>query len=272
MEVIKDLRRLFPTVTDRAYEQSKEFRLVNDIMSQNVVTTTLCITMDTAAKTMGEKHIGSLVVLINGEPVGIVTERDFLSEVLAKGLDPRNVRVEKFMSSPLVSINPMATIKEAARMMKKGRLVVLESGELLGIVTASDLIKSMPQVLETKLWVNEFMSKKIIMADEKIYVSSIVNIMGEKRIGSVVITSEGEPVGIFTERDLLTTFLASGKSLRIQVGEACSTPLMVIPSRTTINDAAYIMASKGIKRLPIAENYDLIGIITARDLVDAYAR
>ena len=50
-------------------------RAVNDIMSQNFVTTTPSTTMDMAAKTMGEKHIGSLVVLRGGEPIGIVTER-----------------------------------------------------------------------------------------------------------------------------------------------------------------------------------------------------
>ena len=274
MEVIRNPKRELLSVLDRAYELSKKFLHVNDIMSQNVVTTTPYITMDMAAKTMGEKHIGSLIVLRGGEPIGIVTERDLLSHVLAKGLDPSSVKVERVMSSPLISIDPSATIKVAAQTMieKKGRLVVLESGELVGIVTASDLIKSMPQALETMLKVNKFMSKRVVTADEKTLVSSIVNIMGEKRIGSVVITSEGEPIGIFTERDLLTNFLASGKSVMIQVGEACSSPLVAIPSGISVHEAAYLMASKGTRRLPVVENKDLIGIITARDLVEAYAR
>jgi CBS domain-containing protein len=274
MEVIRDLRRFFPTVMDKFYERSKEFRLVNDIMSQDVVTTTPDITMDVVAKTMGEMHIGSLIVLVDDEPIGIITERDLLSHVLAQGIDPKKIKVERVMSSPLISINPLATIKEAAQTMikMKGRLAVLESGVLVGIITASDLIKSMPQVTETIIWVNKYMTKDVVMKDGATLVSSIVNIMGKKRIGSVVITSEGEPVGIFTERDLVSTFLAKGKSLDIQVGEACSKPLIAIPSRTTVNDAAFIMTSKHIKRLPIVEDQDLIGIITARDLVEAYAQ
>ncbi|MHA2065459.1 MAG: CBS domain-containing protein [Candidatus Thorarchaeota archaeon] len=96
--------------------------------------------------------------------------------------------------------------------------------------------------------------------------------MGEKKIGSVVITREGEPIGIFTERDLLTQFLATGRSLMIHVGEACSSPLMVIPSRITIHEASFLMASRRIKRLPVVEDNCLIGIITARDLVEAYTR
>ena len=274
MEVVKDLRRLFPTVMDRAYEQSKEFRRVSDIMIQDVITISPEASMDEATKTMGDKHIGSLIVMKNGEPIGIVTERDLLSRVLAHGLYPKKVNVEKVMSSPLISIDPSATIKEAAQTMikKKGRLAVFDSGELVGIVTASDLIKTMPQVAETLLKVDDFMTRKVITADEKTAVSSIMKTMGEERIGSVVITREGKPMGIFTERDLLTTFLARDRSLVIQVGEACSSPLIAIPSLTTVNETAYVMASRHIRRLPVAENGDIVGIITARDLVAGYAR
>jgi CBS domain-containing protein len=274
MEVIRNPRRLVQSILDQAYELSKKLRHVNDIMSQNVVTTTPSITMDEAAKTMGERRIGSLIVLRDNKPVGIVTERDLLSHVLALGLDPRTVKVESAMSSPLISIHPSATIKEAAqKMMKtKGRIPVFENGRLVGIVTASDLLKSMPKVSETMLWVNEFMTERVITADETTLVSSIVKVMGEKKIGSVVITREGGPIGIFTERDLLTQFLAKGRSLMIRVGVACSSPLLVIPSRITVHEAAFLMASRRIKRLPVVEDNYLIGIITARDLVEAYTR
>jgi CBS domain-containing protein len=273
MEVIRNPRRLVRSVLDQGYELSKRLRHVNDIMSQNVATSTPFITMDEAAKTMGERRIGSLVVLRDSKPIGIVTERDLLSRVLALGLDPRTVKVETVMSSPLISINPSATIKEAAQKMMKteGKITVFENGRLVGIVTASDLLKSMPKVSETMLMVNDVMTKGVITADEKTLVSSIVNIMGEKKIGSVVITREGEPIGIFTERDLLTQFLATDSSLKVQVGEACSSPVLVIPSRITVHEAAYLMASRRIKRLPVVEYNDLIGIITARDLVEAYA-
>ena len=274
MEVLKDPKKEIFSILDQAYELNKKFRLVRDIMSQNVVTTTLNKTMDRAAKTMGEMRIGSLVVLKDSKPVGIVTERDLLSHVLAKGIDPKTVRVEEIMSSPLISINPSVSIKEAAQTMikEKGRLTVFENEKLVGIITASDLTKSMPQVRETVLWVNEFMTKGIITADEKTLVSEVVNIMGNNRIGSVVVTGEGEPWGIFTERDLLTTFLAKGKSLNIPVGEACSSPLKVITSKTTVHEAAHLMSSKHVRRLPVVENHDIVGIITARDLVKAYAK
>ena len=56
----------------------------------------------------------------------------------------------------------------------------------MGIVTASDLLKSMPKVSETMLWVNEFMTERALTADETTLVSSIVKVMSVKKIGSVV--------------------------------------------------------------------------------------
>jgi signal-transduction protein with cAMP-binding, CBS, and nucleotidyltransferase domain len=116
------------------------------------------------------------------------------------------------------------------------------------------------------------MTKRVITTDEKTSVARIAKIMGEKRIGSVIITSNEEPMGIFTERDMVTTFLAKGKSLKKPVGEACSSPLVTVPSGTSVHETAVAMASKHIKRLPIAMDKKLVGIITARDLVEAYSK
>ena len=96
--------------------------------------------------------------------------------------------------------------------------------------------------------------------------------MATKQIGSVIITKKGEPIGIFTERDLLTKFLAKDKSLKTQVGKACSSPLITAPLGINVHDAASIMASKHIRRLPITKDRKLVGILSARNLVEAYAR
>lgn len=293
MEKPKDLRKEFPSALDIAYSQYKRdlarYRKIEEIMTREVVTTNPESTLDEAAKIMGEKHIGSLIVLKYDTPVGIITERDLLSEVSASGIDLekdwllgttsiKEEKVEKFMSYPLTTICLTARIKEAAQMMiekKIRRLAVFECGKLVGIVTASDLIRRLPEVPETMhVWfeVDYFMTKRVITADEKTSVDSVAKIMGEKRIGSVIITSQGEPIGIFTERDLLTKFLAKDKSLMIEVGEACSSPLITAPLGISVHDAAVTMTSKQIRRLPITRERKLVGIITARDLVEAYAK
>jgi CBS domain-containing protein len=274
LEYVKDLRREFPKVFDRAYEQMRQFKLVNDIMTKRVITIDEEKTMWDAAKIMGEKHIGSLIVVAEAKPKGIVTERDLLSGILALGRDPEKTRVGSAMSWPLVTIPPNSSIKEAAKIMmkRKGRLAVMDKEKLIGIVSSSDFIRSLPDVPETVVKVEDYMTTEVVTVNETKTVADIAVIMGKERIGSVIVTADKKPKGIFTERDLLTTFLKEGKSLDVPVKEYASTPLIVAPAWISVYEAAYIMAEKHIRRLPLVEEEELVGIITARDLVEAYAK
>jgi len=262
---------------------------VEDVMSREVVTIAPESTLYEAAKKMGEKRIGSLVVVKYDTPVGIITERDLLSKAVCGGIDLKKdwlvggasikeEKVEKIMSYPLVTISAKSSIKDAAKMMiekKIRRLGVRKSGKLVGIITASDMIRSLPEVPETmRMWfeIDYFMAKRVITVEEKTSVDAVAKIMGENRIGSVIVTSQGEPKGIFTERDLLTKFLVQDKPLTTEVGNVCSSPLITAPLGISVKDAAAIMSSKGIRRLPIIEKGKIVGIVTARDLVEAYAR
>jgi CBS domain-containing protein len=274
----KNLSNDFPSVLDSAYKQYKRnlsrYKKANEIMTRDVFTINPEASMYEAAKLMGEKHIGSLIVEKYDTPVGIITERDLLTKVLALGKDLRTEKVEKVMSYPLVSIGLETKIKEVAQTMinKKGRLAVFDCGTLVGIVTASDLIRCLPEISETGVIVDDFMSKKVVAADEKTPIYSVAKIMGEQRIGSVIITKKEKPAGIFTERDLLTTFLSKGKPLNIEVGKKASSPLITERAGISIHKAAITMTLKHIRRLPITKKELIVGIITARDLVEAYAK
>ena len=274
----EEVRRTLPSVIDIAYEQYKRnlplYRLTEDLMTREVCTIAPEASLDQAARIMGDKHIGSLIVTKYRTPVGIVTERDLLSKVLAYGILLIDQTVEGVMSYPLAGISVSTKLKEVARAMtnKKGRLAVFDAGTLVGIITSSDLIKSLPDVPETEVKVDDFMTKKVIMADEETPVINVAKTMGRERIGSVIITRKGSPFGIFTERDLLTNFLAKGKDLFTEVGPNCSQPLVVGASGISAHRAAAIMALKHIRRLPIVKDDQLVGIITARDLVEVYAK
>lgn len=224
----EEIKRKVPCIVDIAYEQYKRdlplFRIAKELMSPNVIAIPPESSLDDAARIMGEKHIGSLIVVKYKTPVGIVTERDLLSKVLAFGIFLKDEKVENVMSYPLAGVSVLAKIKEVAKQMisRKSRLAVFDAGTLVGIITASDLIKSLPDVAETEVKVDDLMTKEVVYADEETSVLNIAKIMGSQRIGSVIITREGEPFGIFTERDLLTNFLARGKSLFTEVGLECS--------------------------------------------------
>ena len=274
----EDIKKKLPAVVDIGYEQYMRdlprYRFAKEIMSKDIVTITPEASLNKAAEIMGQKHIGSLIVEKYHTPVGIVTERDLLSKVVAYGLLLGDEKVESVMSYPLVAVSFTAEIKEVAQLMvnRKGRLAVFDAGMLVGIITASDLIKCLPDVTETEVKVDDFMTKDLVTAEETTPIITIARIMGKQRIGSVIITQKGEPFGIFTERDLLTAFLATGKDLYTEVEPACSWPLITIPSGTSVHRAAATMALKHIRRLPIIKDGKFIGIITARDLVEAYAK
>jgi CBS domain-containing protein len=274
--------------SDRIETEPVRCREIENIMTSEVLTITPESTLYEAAQLMGENHIGSLIVMKYGTPVGIITEGDLLN-VVSDGIrlerdwitgspSIRNEKVEKVMSSPLVKICVYSPLKDAARMMiekRIRRLGVCDSGNLVGIVTTSDMIGSLPEVPETmKIWfeVDHFMSKQVVTADERTLLENVAKTMAEKHVGSVIVTNKGEPIGIFTERDLLTKFLAEGKSLVEEVGNVCSSPLITAPVGISVHEAAAIMAEKNIKRLPITKDNELIGVLSARDLVEAYAR
>ena len=115
---------------------------VRDVMTKSVLVIDQDRSVEDAAKRMAAKKIGGLVVVRYGRPIGIITERDVLWKVTAKGRNPAKVRVRDAMTSPAVTVSPLSTLRAAARLMleKETRwLVVTRLDEVEGIITASDI-------------------------------------------------------------------------------------------------------------------------------------
>lgn len=113
--------------------------------------------------------------------------------------------------------------------------------------------------------IGEVMNKEVVSVDYETKVRDACKIMGEKRIGSVLVTREGKPVGIFTERDLLSKVLLKG-SLDDEVGKYMSSPLVVVSPDYDVRESARIMADLKIRRLVVMEEGVIKGIFTASDL------
>jgi len=126
--------------------------LVRDVMSSPVVTMDENSSSNIAAGAMNQNDLGCVIVTNKaGKSIGIITERDLVIRVLAKNLKPDTVKAREIMTTPLVTIEPDATISEAARRMSRldiRRLGVIYKGNLVGIVTSKDIIGVMPELIE----------------------------------------------------------------------------------------------------------------------------
>jgi len=122
---------------------------VKDVMVGEVITVEANVTVREAVRLMNDHEIGCLVVVQDGKPTGIVTERDMLKRVLVATRDPRAIEVGEVMSKPLLFMEPEKEIEEAVKLMFKHKikkLPVIENERLVGLVTLTDIIRS-PEVV-----------------------------------------------------------------------------------------------------------------------------
>jgi CBS domain-containing protein len=116
---------------------------VEDFMTKGVLTIDAEKTVFEAAELMTQKEVGDVVVVEGEIPRGIVTERDFVRRVVAKRR-PLDTKIADVMSKPLITINPDASLKEAARkMVNHGirRLPVVRSHKVVGIIVVADFAR-----------------------------------------------------------------------------------------------------------------------------------
>lgn len=101
-------------------------------------------TVKEAAKLMGEKNIGSTIVVREGKPIGILTDRDILLRVMNNGLDPEKTSVDEIMTEQIVTLREDTGLFEALQQIKgKGirRFPIVDAkGNLQGIMTLDDIL------------------------------------------------------------------------------------------------------------------------------------
>lgn len=123
---------------------------VADIMTRNVTTITSVATVADAIELMQQQQIRALLVEHRSQhmPFGMVTERDIVYTVVARGHNPEQVLVQDIMRQPCISLEPAMTIQEASQVLSDTgvqRAPVVQDGELLGVISVTDiLMRGMP--------------------------------------------------------------------------------------------------------------------------------
>jgi len=126
---------------------------VRDIMQKNVITIESVKKAHDAAIILKEKEISFLVVVKEGKPIGIVSERDIVRKIVADNNDAQTTQLEIIMSKNFKWVEPNASIEAAVQKMLNNnirRLVVLENENLAGVITQTDLT----EFLRSKILIN----------------------------------------------------------------------------------------------------------------------
>jgi signal-transduction protein with cAMP-binding, CBS, and nucleotidyltransferase domain len=93
---------------------------------------------------MIDANVGSMLVTVDGQITGIVTERDYLRRVTLEGRTDRETEVREIMSSPLVVVTPETSVDECMSLITERRirhLPVAEEGDVIGLISIGDVVK-----------------------------------------------------------------------------------------------------------------------------------
>jgi CBS domain-containing protein len=129
-------------------------------------------------------------------------------------------------------------------------------------------------ILHTKetlqLEVSDIMDKNLVILDESASIYEAAKVMQTKGISSVLVkdSHSGTINGIVTERDILYEVVAESKGIfEVKLHKIMSSPLVTVEKDTRSIEAIMIMRKKGIRRLPVIDNGNIVGIVTLMSLV-----
>ena len=241
-------------------------------MSKQVETIPSGSTVERAIEKMAEKEICSLVVVSKIGPVGVLSERDLVSKLAAKAKTPAGTMVTEVMSGEVVKFDPDQSLKQAAKTMnsRRNRLLVFRGDNLVGIITATDIVRAIHE-MDLPFEIDKAVMRSVYTLKEETSLQQAIDVMSQLRIGSIIITKHEEPDSIFTELDLVRKVLATHVRLDQPLRGYASRPLITAEDGIEGLEVAHVMTTNNIKRLPLTRSGVIVGIVTARDLVETFA-
>ena len=134
----------------------REAATAGDLCTRQVVVAPPSLSVDEAARLMRERHVGCLIVVEQGDggrlPSGILTDRDIVLAVVAKGADPKTLRVGDVMTATLASVRESDTLYDVLSTMRSRGVRRVPGtgphGTLVGILTMDDVLDTLAGQLQ----------------------------------------------------------------------------------------------------------------------------
>lgn len=274
---------------------------VKDVMSDEVV-----VMQDTQqvayARNLMLKHGFSRIVVVNqqGNPVGIVTERDITQKLRGNGPTWRRrpidkIAISRVMNKDLITVSPGENVKEIVELMLKNdisSLPVVDQDGLAGIITKTDLMRVYNDKCTGRWKVSDLMTPEVITVNENHAINHVISLMEEHKIGRIVVIRDNEPVGMISsenisfaqvddpetgvnvERIYFVRPVAEGEENRnartismLTAGDIMNEDLQQLQPDSDASQAAELMIEKDISGLTVVNDGELVGILTKTDII-----
>ena len=274
--------------------------LVKDIMAENVFYIHVPGNRANAMELMREKNVSGLPVVKNGtkQLVGILTRSDLVK-------NPDEEQIALIMTRDIITANPDDDIKDVSVKMLKydiRRVPVVDDGELVGLVTASDIINRALWKLDIKDPAENYMIKSIPTTWERTPLNIAFEIMTFFNLKVLLaLNKDGKLSGILTETDFIeeseiisertvhnTSVGTEGdkwswdsknvlyviknhlKFSDKEVKDVAATDLVIVTTKTSVKECANKMRQKSIEQIPVIDvEGELVGLVRATDLIRA---
>ena len=265
------------------------------INTTDIITVTPDASINDVLQKMQYNFIRHVIVKSKNKPVGIVTERDidkFLeNDKTARALE--EISIEQVMEKNLITITDGASnsISQAAERMhtfKIGSVIIVDSdGNLVGMITKTDIAKVYGTLYGAKFKVKDHMSHKVVTCRKSDSLRFALNMINQNDISRLVVTNNnGKPLGVITTNAFLThssyftkdkdgtrEYLLPMDSENMCVGDLVSKELLAVNLEEDLAIAAQKMIKNHINGIPVMDDNDqLVGVVSNLDVVKAFVK
>jgi CBS domain-containing protein len=242
---------------------------------------------------MQTNFIKRIVIISKNKPVGVVTERDisnFLEhDKTAKALDEIPIKYVMKKAPIVVQGGLDDHLEQCATRMETFNIgsviLVNDSGNLIGIVTKTDITDAFAKIYGGQYKVKNYMTKKLITCRKTDSLKYALDMINKNNISRLIVTdNKGNPVGIITTNTFLThsdyftkgqtrtrDYLLPIKSKTLQVRDLLNDELLTIEEGEDLAKAASLMIKNKVSGIPVLDkDKNLVGIIDKSDIVRAF--
>lgn len=117
-----------------------------------------------------------------------------------------------------------------------------------------------------QLWIKENMDSSVLSLHSTVSASDAAKLLEDSKTSAIVVLENQIPVGIVTNKDLMVKIVAHSYPLDTPLRRIMATPLISINPNTDIKEALELMASKRIRKLPVIDNDEVVGMVVASEI------